>query len=245
MNILVVNDDGIEAVGIKKLAIALKKYGNVVVCAPDSGRSASGHSIVLHGSLSFDYVGAFDGIEWYKTSGTPADCVRLSMDLLGISFDVVFSGVNDGLNLGTDIIYSGTVSAAREANIEGVSAVAISTDYKAFQMVDQELDEVLSYIFKNQLYSQDYVLNVNFPVGSFTKSKGYRFCRQGIKNFKTSFSKTEEGKYLNGDSAIVYDENLDTDVYLASKGYITLVPLQVEQTKYDSLEELKKKYKNQ
>ena len=244
MNILVVNDDGIDAVGIRKLAIALKKYGNVIVCAPDTGRSAAGHSIVIHGSLSFDYVGAFDGIEWYKTSGTPADCVRLSMDLLDISFDVVFSGVNDGLNLGTDIIYSGTVSAAREANIEGVPAVALSTDYNSFSIVDQELDELLSYVFENQLYSSEFVLNINFPIGSFKESKGYRFCRQGIKNFKTSFSKTEEGRYLNGDSAIVYDENPDTDVYLASKGYITFVPLQIEQTKYDSLETLKKKFRN-
>ena len=240
MNILVVNDDGIEAIGIRKLALALKKYGNVVVCAPDTGRSAAGHSIVLHGSLTFESVGVRDGIEWYKTSGTPADCVRLSMDLLSIPFDIVFSGVNDGLNLGTDIIYSGTVSAAREANIEGIPAVAISTDFASFSIVDYELDKVLSFIIDNQLYSKEFVLNVNFPVGSFMKSKGYRFCRQGIKNFKTSFIQNTDGRYLNADSAIIYDENPDTDVYLAGQGYITFVPLQVEQTKYDSLEKLKK-----
>lgn len=244
MNILVVNDDGIDAVGIKKLALALKKYGKVVVCAPDIGRSAAGHSIVLHDLLTFEKVETSFGIEWYKTNGTPADCVRLSMDLLGLEIDVVFSGVNDGLNIGTDIIYSGTVSAAREAQIEGVSAVAISTDYTSFTIVDKELDDVLEYIFKNQLYSSDYVLNVNFSTKEYEKSKGIQFCRQGIKNFKTTFCKTKEGKYLNSNSAIIYDENPDTDVYLASMGYITFVPLQVEQTKLDSLNELKNKTKN-
>lgn len=241
MNILVVNDDGIEAVGIKKLALALKKYGNVVVCAPHMGRSGAGHSIVLSDSLSFDFVKEEDGIKWYQTSGMPADCVRLPFDLLDIEFDIVFSGVNDGLNLGTDVIYSGTVSAAREANIEGVAAVAISTDYGAFSIVDKELDSVLEFIFQKALYSKEYVLNVNFPIGEFEDSLGWRFCRQGIKNFKTSFTKTEDGRYLNGESRIVYDEDPQTDVYLASKGFITLVPLQVEQTKLDSLEQLMKK----
>ncbi|MCM1195745.1 MAG: 5'/3'-nucleotidase SurE [Roseburia sp.] len=244
MNILVVNDDGIFAIGLKKLAIALKKYGNVVVCAPDMGRSAAGHSIILHGSLTFDFVGDYDGIKWYKTSGTPADCVRLAMNLLDLSFDVVFSGINNGLNLGTDIIYSGTVAAAREANIEEVPAVALSTDFNSFSIVDQELAVVLSYIFEDQLYSSDYVLNINFPIGSFKESKGYRFCRQGIKKYKTNFSKTEAGDYLNADGKLVCDKNPDTDVYLASKGYITFVPLQIEQTKYDSLEKLKKIFEN-
>jgi 5'-nucleotidase len=82
LNILVANDDGIDAYGIKLLANALKKYGNVTVCAPDSGRSASGHSIILHGTLAFNFVERKDDIDWYVTSGTPADCVRLSIDLI-------------------------------------------------------------------------------------------------------------------------------------------------------------------
>ena len=241
MNILVVNDDGVDAVGIHKLALALKKYGNVVVCAPDTGRSAASHSIVIQGSLTFKYVGDQDYIEWYKTSGMPADCVRMAIKLTGLDFDVVFSGVNDGLNLGTDIIYSGTVSAAREAHIQGIPAVAISTDYGAFSIVDHELESLLELIFEKRLYSRDYVLNINFPEGKFAKSLGYRFCRQGIKIFNTGFKEIEDEAYLNDESIITYDENQDTDVYLASKGYITLVPLQVEQTKLDSLEELKKK----
>ncbi len=102
----------------------------------------------------------------------PADCTRLSLSLLNTDFDIVFSGINNGLNVGTDIIYSGTVSAAREAKISGLPAVAISTDFDAFSIVDQELDALLEYIFSNQLYSKDYILNVNFPTKEFTSSKG-------------------------------------------------------------------------
>lgn len=241
MNILVVNDDGVDAIGIHKLAFALRKYGNVVVCAPDTGRSAASHSIVIQGPLTFKYLGEYDHIEWYKTSGMPADCVRMAMKLTGLDFDLVFSGVNDGLNLGTDIIYSGTVSAAREAHIQGIPAIAISTDYGAFSIVDAELDALLNYIFEKELYSREYVLNINFPEEKFLNSLGYRFCRQGIKIFNTGFKQLEKESYLNDESIITYDENQDTDVYLAGQGYITLVPLQVEQTKLDSLEQLKKK----
>ena len=240
MNILVVNDDGIDAKGIFILASKLKAYGNVIVCAPDRGRSAASHSIALHESLYFTHVKSENGISWYKTSGTPADCVRMPLNLLEESFDIVFSGVNDGLNLGTDIIYSGTVAAAREANIEDIPAVAISTDFDSFSIVEKELDEVLAFIFKNNLYSKEYVLNVNFPTGNHSSSKGYRFCRQGIKNFKTKFISNNDGGYLNSDAAITYDTCKDTDVYLAEAGYVTFVPLQVEQTSYKYLEILKK-----
>lgn len=238
MNFLVVNDDGYNATGIKILANALKKYGNVTVCGPESGRSASGHSIVLHGDLSFEFVEEKDGIKWYKTSGMPADCVRLCFNLLEEDFDIVFSGVNNGLNIGTDIIYSGTVAAAREAMIEFVASVAISTDFDSFDIVEKELDNVLKYIFDNKLYSKEYVLNVNFPTMEFKESNGYKFCRQGIKNFKTTFVKIENGRYINTDSDIVYDSNPDTDVYLASQGFVTFVPLKVEQTSYEHLEKL-------
>ena len=239
LNILVANDDGINAIGISILANALKKYGNVTVCAPDSGRSASGHSIVLHDTLGFNFVERKDDIDWYVTTGTPADCVRLAVDLIEKEFDIVFSGVNNGLNLGTDIIYSGTVAAAREAQIEFLPAVAISTDFDSFDIVNKELDMVLNKVFEEKLYSKDYVLNINFPTCDYKKSLGFKYCRQGIKRFKTKFVLNEEGRYINTDSDIVYDTRVDSDVYQASQGYITLVPLHVEQTCYKALDELK------
>ena len=240
MKFLVVNDDGIQAVGIKILAETLKSYGDVTVVAPDGGRSAAGHSIVMTRPLDFKYNGNIDNIEWYQTDGTPADCVRLALDVLDEEFDIVFSGVNNGLNLGTDVIYSGTCAAAREAHIGGVASVAISTDVNCFDIVKNELNDVLNYIFNNKLYSKEYTLNINFPTKLFNKSLGFKFANQGVKRFKTSFIKNEMGKFVENGSKITYDQNPESDVYLASQGYVTFVPLKVEQTNYVVLNELKK-----
>lgn len=237
MNILVVNDDGIFAEGIHILANKLKPYGTVYVCAPNQGRSASSHCIILHDSLTFEFEKEEDGIYWYKTSGMPADCVRLAFDLLNIQFDVVFSGVNNGLNIGTDIIYSGTVSAAREAMLEGCPAVAISTDFDSFSIVKEELDQVLEFIFKNKLYHASYVLNVNFPTSIYSHSIGYQFAKQGKKIYRTKFILNEDGTYKNVDKDIYTDDDPNTDVNLSTKGYITFVPLMVEQTDFDALHE--------
>ena len=241
LNILVANDDGIDAIGIKLLAKALRKYGNVYVCAPNGGRSACAHAIVLHGKLSFDFKERKDDIDWYVTDAMPADCVRLANDLLNVKFDIVFSGVNNGQNLGTDIIYSGTVSVAREAHIEYIPAVAISTDFDAWEIVENELDKVLAMVFENKLYSKDYLLNINFPNKEYKKSVGYKTAIQGVKRFKTAFIKDTDGRYINTDSNIIYDERPNTDVYLASVGYTTFVPLKVEQTSYEFIDILNKK----
>ena len=142
LNILVVNDDGIKGRGIHILASRLKKYGNVYVVSPDRGRSAASHKVILHKPLTFEKVDVIEGANCYQTSGMPADCVRLANIILDVDFDLVFSGVNDGLNLGTDIIYSGTCAGAREGVIEGIPGVAVSTDFKSFDIVEKELGVV-------------------------------------------------------------------------------------------------------
>ena len=239
MNILVVNDDGINAIGIDILAHHLMKYGRVVVVAPNQGRSAASHSIVISDSIYFGEANRFSDIKSYEISGTPADCVRLGSSLLNIDFDLVFSGVNDGLNCGTDIFYSGTVAAAREGMILGIPSVAISTDFGSFDIVKNELDDLLKYIFDNKLYSKDYVLNINFPKKTFTKSLGYRFTKQGIKLYKTVFMEVENKKYKERDSKVTIDNDIN-DVTLGEKGYITFVPLGLDQTSHMSLDNLMK-----
>ena len=107
---------------------------------------------MLHAPLSFKFLEKKNDINWYTTNGMPADCVRLSVALLEKPLILCFSGINNGLNIGTDIIYSGTVAAAREAQMEGIPSVAISTDFDSFEIVDQELDKLLEFIFKNHLY---------------------------------------------------------------------------------------------
>ena len=239
MNILVVNDDGIEAIGIEILASALKKYGNVYVVSPDRPRSAASHSIVLHRPIEMVEVKKWEGIVSYKISGVPCDCVRIATGVLDTKFDIVFSGVNNGLNLGTDIIYSGTCAGAREALIEGIPGVAISTDVNQFEIVLNELDSLLKLIFCRKLYSKDYMLNVNFPVKGFNKSKGIKVCRMGDKIFTTCFKKVSENSYLDISYPHILDKNIETDVYQADLGYITLVPVEIDQTHNEAFSKLK------
>ncbi|MGM9969112.1 MAG: 5'/3'-nucleotidase SurE [Anaeroplasma sp.] len=240
MNFLVVNDDGIEAEGINILVNALAEFGNVYVSAPDSGRSASSHSIILHKPIDFVDV-SDERFKKYKVSGMPSDCVRLATAILDVKFDVVFSGINNGLNIGTDIIYSGTVAAAREGLINGIPSVAISTDFNHFDIVKNELNGILKIIFNKKLYSNNYVLNVNFPIKDYKKSEGIKICRQGIKIFKTIFEKNGPHTYITASEEEIHDMNENTDVYYADKGYVTIVPLQLDQTYNNGLDELGKK----
>lgn len=231
MEILVVNDDGVYAEGIKILANALLPYGNVTVVAPDQGRSAASHAINM-GTICFEEANAILGITAYACSGMPVDCVRLATSVLKKEFDIVFSGINNGLNCGTDIVYSGTVGAAKEAIIEGIPGIAVSVDRGAFDIALNEIDEVIKYIMDNKLYSTDYVLNVNFPISSFKKSRGYRFTKQGIKSYKTEFMKNNIGSYDVLKDSVTFDTEPDTDVYLGKEGYITFVPVGVDQTNH-------------
>lgn len=222
MNILVVNDDGINAEGIKILTEKLLKYGNVYVLAPDKERSAASHSINIVSPLLIEEVKPIvKGCKCYKTDGTPVDCVRLANGGLGLDFDIVFSGINYGLNIGTDIIYSGTCAAAREAYIEGLAAVAISCD-RRFDIVKEEIDDILNLIFNDKLYSKDYYLNINFPIHDYQRSKGIKFTKMGKKRFKTTYMKNDKGFYEVIKDEILYDVDLDTDAYLSLNGYTTI-----------------------
>lgn len=222
MNILLANDDGYDAEGIWLLARALKKYGNITIVAPETQQSATSHSIIMHRGIRFEFVKEEDGIKCYKTNGKPADCVRLGTSILDTKFDMVFSGINNGLNCGTDIIYSGTVGVAVEATIEGIPAVAVSTDTGGFDLVRNELDGVLAYVFDNKLYSKDYAININFPIHTFSKSKGIKHTVQGAKKYKTDFTKAEDGLYYPTSNNIIYDDNPETDANLVIEGYITI-----------------------
>ena len=155
------------------------------------------------------------------------------------AWDIVFSGINDGLNCATDVFYSGTVGAAREAMFSGLPSVAISTDFKCFDIVENEIDDLLEYIFNNKLYSKDYVLNINFPNKGYEKSLGYRFTKQGIKLYKTTFIANNDNNYIEGHSILTLDSDSDTDVFLGKEGYITFVPLSLDTTS-SKLGELRK-----
>lgn len=215
MRILLVNDDGIDAIGIKILENSLKKYGDVIVVAPDKGMSAMSHAIKIKEPIK---INSLDD-NHYAISSTPVDCVRLGVDLFG-PFDYVFSGINNGLNLGTDVLYSGTTNAAIEGTILGIPSVAISTDFNSFDIVKNEIDDVISQIFNYNLFDKDYALNINFPIKDHVKSAGLKHTIQGIKDFKTHFIQTKDG-YVADKEEIKLDQNELTDVFQANLGYIT------------------------
>lgn len=235
MNILIVNDDGYGAKGIEILKSFLAPYGNIYVVAPERQRSGASHSFTYRGPFHLTRQKENE----YMLDALPVDCVRLAQ-ALDVKFDIVFSGINDGLNLGTDVLYSGTVGAAREALIEGYPSVAISTDMGAFDIVINELKEVLELIFKNKLYSNKYVLNINFPTKEHKKSVGIKIAKVGKKIFHSHIIK-ENDIYDIASESVTYDKDPATDVALAYKGYTTLVPIGFDETDYLGIEDLKSK----
>ena len=235
MNILIVNDDGYGARGIETLKRFLAPYGNIYIIAPDHQRSGASHS--------FTYKGPFHLIKQkeneYTLDALPVDCVRLAK-ALNVKFDLVFSGINDGLNLGTDVLYSGTVGAAREAIIEGIPSIAISTDMNSFEIVESELKNILKLVFEKKLYSKDYVLNINFPTKDFKKSVGIKVAKVGKKIFDAKIIEILDGYDIAGEF-VTLDTDKATDVYLSLKGYTTLVPVGFDETNYLGIDDLKNK----
>ncbi|MDU2199250.1 MAG: 5'/3'-nucleotidase SurE, partial [Peptostreptococcaceae bacterium] len=178
MNILITNDDGINAEGILELAKAMKAIANVYVVAPDSQRSATGHAITVHNPIMLKDAFIDDDIKAYAISGTPADCVKVGIEALfsEVDFDLVLSGINNGPNLGTDVIYSGTVSAAIEGLVQNKPAIAVS--YDEFNVSRETYEEASKHVvnivknLKDKLdMLDDCILNINIPK---TKIKGFK-----------------------------------------------------------------------
>ena len=195
MNVLVSNDDGVFALGIRALANALAAAGHqVTVVCPDRERSATGHGLTLHKPLRVEQVeGVFDpAVTAWACSGTPSDCVKLALDaVLPAAPDFVLSGINHGANLGTDVLYSGTVSAAMEGVLEGIPAIAISLTsfaYKNFQPAANFAVQMLSQLEKQPL-NLPILLNVNVPPVAASEIKGAIVARQGIRRYFDQFEK--------------------------------------------------------
>ncbi len=184
-NILIVNDDGIQASGIIRLAKAAQKYGKVWVVAPDSQRSGMSHSINLHVGITV-YKADFPvkDVEAYSISGTPADCVRLGVrSLLPVKPDLVLSGINFGYNAGTDVMYSGTIGAAMEGIFQGIPSIALSEGTNdGYLITDQYLEEILDEVVP-MANSCEHIINVNFPTCKTEELKGIlrdRFVSKGL-----------------------------------------------------------------
>lgn len=248
INILVANDDGIQAEGIRHLVDALSKVANVYVCAPDSQRSAAGHGMTLGKPMSAVEVEYKNAVKAYAISGTPADCVKLGRNLLtkaGIKIDMVFSGINMGGNLGTDAIYSGTVAAAMEGHFYGYPSVAVSVDSHEAVHFEKACQLAVSAV-KNAYpkMNGDMMLNINTPDIPADEIKGVRFTRMGRREYNEYFKETvdESGnvQYWYGGECVVY-EGLpeEIDVISHQNGYATVTPLHFDMTAHDYIKEIK------
>ena len=244
--ILVTNDDGYNAPGINHLIEFVKEIAEVVVVAPDSPQSGMGHAITIDSTLEvhrLDLDGAYKGLQAYSTSGTPADCVKLALhEILDRKPDLVVSGINHGANSSINVIYSGTMSAAIEAGVEGIPAIGFSLlDYSWGANFDA-CKSVIQPLVKEALdkgIPSGTVLNVNIPKTDGAAVKGMRVCRQAKANWKERSDKRvsptgKEYYWLTGDF-ILLDEGEDTDIAALEAGYVSIVPTQFDLTAHHSM----------
>lgn len=247
MNILITNDDGIQADGIIDLAKAIKEIANVYVVAPDTQRSATGHAITIHNPIMIKEEYIDDNIKAYSISGTPADCVKLGIESIfkDVNIDLVLSGINNGANLGTDVIYSGTVSAAIEGLIQNKPAIAIS--YDSFKVSNEEYITASKHVvnlvnnIKNNMHIfDDCILNVNIPDRDI---KGFKITKLGIRKYENDIEERQSphGKryvWIGGKiKEIIQEEN--SDISAIENGYISITPINIDMTNMNKIEILK------
>lgn len=247
MNILITNDDGIQADGIIDLAKAIKEIANVYVVAPDTQKSATGHAITIHNPIMIKEEYIDDNIKAYSISGTPADCVKLGIESIfkDVNIDLVLSGINNGANLGTDVIYSGTVSAAIEGLIQNKPAIAIS--YSSFKVSNEEYITASKHVvnlvnnIKNNMHIfDDCILNVNIPDRDI---KGFKITKLGIRKYENDIEERQSphGKryvWIGGKiKEIIQEEN--SDISAIENGYISITPINIDMTNMNKIEILK------
>ena len=245
--ILVTNDDGINAPGIRALIEVMNEIGDVVVVAPDSAQSGMGHAITINSTLHLDKISNdSEEQEEYSCTGTPADCVKLAInEILQRRPDLCVSGINHGSNSSINVIYSGTMSAAIEAGIEGIPAIGFSLldyNYNAdFEASKKYVKIITENALKNGI-PKDVVLNVNIPRLFEKDIKGIKICRQARANWSEEFDKrkTPQGKdyyWLTG-KFVNLDNGEDTDEWALENGYISIVPVQFDLTAHHCIQNL-------
>ena len=247
--ILITNDDGITAPGIRNLVDAVKGLGKVVVVAPDKPQSGMGHAITIGTPLRMNKVEMFGEVEAWQTSGTPVDCVKLAVDkILHRKPDICLSGINHGANHSINVIYSGTMSAAMEASIESIPSIGFSLlDYRFeadFSAARHFIHKIVKAILQHKS-DKHLLLNVNIPAVPQDEIKGIKICKQAYAKYVEDFDerKDPQGKkyyWLTGEF-VNFDKSKDTDVWALQNNYISVVPVQFDLTNYALKEQLEKK----
>ncbi|MBK6732046.1 MAG: 5'/3'-nucleotidase SurE [Bacteroidetes bacterium] len=241
--ILITNDDGFTAPGISALVEAMMELGNVIVLAPDKPQSGMGHAITINDPLRLKKLDFFGEVEAYSCSGTPVDCVKIAKDkILHHKPDLCVSGINHGSNSSINIIYSGTMSAALEASIEGIPAIGFSLlDYS--HSADFSAAKKYAYTIAKQVLEfglpDNVLLNVNIPALPFEEIAGMRICRQAVAKWEEEYDERLDptgkkyywltGKFVN------YDKGDDTDEWALANNYVSIVPVQFDLTAHHAI----------
>lgn len=249
--ILITNDDGITAPGIRNLVEAVKDLGKLVVVAPDKAQSGMGHAITIGHPLRMNKMDLFGGIEAWQVSGTPVDCVKLAVDkILHGKPDLCLSGINHGANHSINVIYSGTMSAAMEASIESIPSIGFSLmdySYEAdFTTARFYIRKIVSSLLQKKM-DKHLLLNVNIPSIPQDLVKGIKICKQAYAKYEEDFEERKDphGKkyyWLTGEF-INFDKGRDTDVWALNNNYISVVPVQFDLTNYKLKAQLEKNWK--
>ena len=250
MHLLVTNDDGVSAPGLLALAEELRNKYQVTVLAPDRNWSASGHVKTMHRPLRVKEVLLDDGTIALASDGAPSDCVALAMlGLIEENIDLVVSGINPNANLGHDVTYSGTVTAAMEASIWGIPGIAVSLDSPDNHLGDLDYGtaarvgaRVVEKVSQHQLNSKT-VLNVNVPYLLDDEIKGYQITRQGLRVYRDRLDRRLDPRgqtyyWIGGDTPTGVREE-GTDIGSLAKGYVSITPLQLDLTATDMLNDLR------
>lgn len=246
--ILVTNDDGITAPGIRALIEVMNTLGDVCVVAPDSPQSGMGHAITINNTLYCDKVEVHKDQpqKEYSCSGTPADCVKLAVnEILKRKPDLCVSGINHGSNSSINVIYSGTMSAAVEAGTQGIPSIGFSLlDYSLeanFEPVKKYVKQVAEQCLKNGL-PKGVVLNVNFPKASAKKLKGLKVCRQAnahwIENFDKRTNPLGRDYYWLTGEFVNEDKGEDTDEWALANNFVSVVPVQFDLTAHHAIKDI-------
>lgn len=245
--ILITNDDSISAGGIAALIEAARPFGDLLVVAPDKPQSGMGHAITIHDPIRLAKSHLYPGVEAYACSGTPVDCVKLGIyELLGAKPDLILSGINHGENSSTNVLYSGTMSAAIEGAMEGVASFGFSlADFSAnadFSAAQFYVTYLLEQYFQKG-FEPSICLNVNVPKLPLSEIKGLRFCKQAHAYWADRFEKRTDqfGRdyfWLTGEFADL-DQRPDTDLHALKEGFVSVVPTQYDLTAYAYLTQFK------
>lgn len=247
--ILITNDDGVSAPGIRNLIKVVKKISqNIVVVAPDNPQSGMGHAITTNAMIRLNKIADIEGVEAYSCSGTPVDCVKIATSkVLNEKPDLVVSGINHGSNSSINVIYSGTMSAAVEAAIEGIPSIGFSlcnTSIDAdFSPVLPYVEKIINYRLQHKLAVHS-CLNVNFPAVDAALIKGIKVCRQANGIWEENFEEKLDAQnnkcyWLSGKFVNKEKDKEDTDEWALDNNYVSVVPVQFDVTDYKVLTNIK------